>query len=189
MKMAQLVQRLQDRIANPGAEEGTEADDDFLHFLNGIIRRTPSGFVITSIASEVFTKPQLATVEHIIQGFDKALAQHTAALQKDVTGNLAPVFGPEAGERASAARTSDYVQVKTYWYGFKVYMTHSCVSDVTKAGAGAAAILTAGGVSALISGLVVAVVGTLAGFDRGQGVTLSFLWPGALVWIRSGQQL
>jgi hypothetical protein len=193
MANEQLVKRLNDRINQPGRLDAAEAardDDDYLQLLNGFIRPSPAGLIVNPSAAQLLSPPEVATVERIRKGLAEAIEQGKAALSRGETGDLVPVLGAAGSpDMALLKRRSGYVKVKTYWYGFKVYLSHACVTDVTKAGAGVAVILAASGVALWIGGLIAAIVGAVAGFDKGNGVTVSFVWPSVLVWIRSGKNL
>jgi hypothetical protein len=185
------VDKLKDRLGNPGPVEGTDSDDQFLDFVDGLIRLTPVGPAFNPFAKRAFKTNELNILDQLLTGFRQALLEGKAALERGPSGNMVPALGPTGHPNAQlmALKSVTYVKLKKHWWGFRIYLSHACVDDLVTAGSGAAAILTACGVSAWIAALVAACVAAIKGFDRGNGVTLSFSWSGALIWIRSGKHL
>jgi hypothetical protein len=195
MSLSIDMQRLAERVAHPermDAIEGTEADDDLLHMLDGLIRLSPTGVIVNPGAPKLLQGAEVAPLQSITAGFERAVAQGKAKLARSETGDLVPVLGPAGSPDLALLRSKgNYVKIKTYLWGFKVYLSHECVDHLTKGGTGAAGILTLFGVSAWIAAIVVAIVGVVASFDAKNktGVTLFVAWPGVLLWIRSGKRL
>ena len=185
------VDRLKDRIANPGPVEGTDSDDQFLDLVDGFFQMTPSGPALNPLAKKILKANQLNTMDKLVVVLRQALHEGKAALERSPSGRFVPILGPigHPNTQLLALKSAAYIKLKKYWWGFRIYLSHSCVNDLTATGAGAIGILTACGVAAWIGGLVAACVAVIKGFDRGNGVTLSFLWSGALIWIRSGKKL
>lgn len=184
------AQRLSARISNPGIEEATDADDQFLDLINGMILASPKGPVLNPLAHRVLNQAEITIADSMITGLKQALIEGKASLGRTTGGNIAPTFGTVGHpDEKRLAKSSSYIKIKKHWWGFRIYLSHQCVQDLTAAGTGAAGVLTTCGVSAWVAALVLACVGALAGFDKGKGVTLSFFWSGALIWIHSGKHL
>lgn len=182
--------RLQERLTNPGVVEGSDEDDQLLDLINGSMKLMPTGLTINPLIKKEIGSKNEVILEKLTTSFKDSLLVGRVALERGTTDDIVPAFGP-VGHPLSipVQKKATYIKLKKYWWGFRLYLSHACVDDLVKAGAGAVSILAACGVAAWIAALVVAVVGAIKGFDKGSGVTLSFTWVGILIWIRSGKHL
>lgn len=190
MNFDSAIERLKQRIENPGLVEGTDEDDQLLDLINGSIKIMPTGLILNPLMKRELNPKSIKTLDQIIIDFSKAQTIGRAALERGTTDEIVPSFGPVGHPVAIPAfKKAIYVKLKSYWWGFRLYLSHQCVNDLVTAGAGAIGILVACGVAAWIAAIVAAVVAAIKGFDKGNGVTLSITWIGVIIWIRSGKHL